>query len=272
MIPPSPYSILQIMAEIKSGIIRIPDFQRDPVWNANQVEVLLDSILKGYPLGAFLLWKTNDTLKERNPLNLPARPATIEKKYLLDGQQRAITLYSIFENRLKIRSGRKRVEYRAYFDISNSKFNLYKKTDLDKGKVNLSEYQVPLDNAILINTELHSIEKSPDLVRYLMRNNKEIEFNNLDRLFQTFRDPIVSAIVVEGSGLDSAVEIFVRLNKQGTPLTVVDIMVAKTYSRTPYFNLREKLDEVNNDLAASFSLKELSMLESFVACIEKGVS
>jgi len=272
MIPPRPMSTLQIMRQLENGIIRIPDFQREPVWDANQVEMLLDSILKGYPLGSFLLWKTSDKLKERNPLNLPARPETIEKMYLLDGQQRALALYGIFKNCLRLRSGRKRVEYRAYFDLSTETFSLYKKRDIERGKVNLSEDQVPLDEAILVDTNRQSIEKSPTLVRKLMHENKEEQFKALDRLFQAFRDPIVSAIIVEGANLDGACEIFVRLNKQGTPLNVVDIMVAKTYSRSPYFNLREKLDEVNNELAPSFILRELTILESVVACLEKGVS
>lgn len=272
MIPPTPFSTLQIMRQLENGIIRIPDFQRDPIWNANQVEVLLDSIIKGYPLGSFLLWKTGDKLKERNPLNLPARPETIEKMYLLDGQQRALALYGIFKNRLKIRSGRQRVDYRAYFDLSNVTFNLYKKKDLDRGKIDLSEDQVALDEAILIDTERQSVEKSSTLVRELMHQNKEEQFKKLDKLFQAFRDPIVSSIIVEGSGLDAACEIFVRLNRQGTPLSVVDIMVAKTYSKSPYFNLREKLDEVNSDLDPSFILRELTILESVSGCIEKGVS
>jgi hypothetical protein len=272
MIPPTQYSTLQIMRELELGLIRIPDFQRNPVWDANQVEILLDSILKDYPLGTFLLWKTGDKLKERNPLNLPARPETIEKKYLLDGQQRSVVLYSIFRNALKIRSGRQTVDYRAYFDLTKRTFNLYKKVDLSKGKIQLSVDQVPLDEAIVIDITGQSVDKSPALVRKLMTENKLEQFNSLDRLYQAFKGPIVGAIVVEGAGLESACEIFVRLNRLGTPLTVVDIMVAKTYSKTPYFNLREKLEEVNDNLADSFALNELTILESFSACLQKGVS
>ena len=94
----------------------------------------------------------------------------------------------------------------------------------------------------------------------------------MDKLYQAFKDPLVGAIIVEGAGIDAACEIFVRLNKQGTPLTIVDIMVAKTYSKTPYFNLREKLEEVNNNLAESFSLDELTILETFSSCLQKGIS
>ena len=168
MIPPTQYSTLQIMRELELGLIRIPDFQRNPVWDANRVEILLDSILKSYPLGTFLLWKTSDTLKERNPLNLPTRPDAIDKKYLLDGQQRALVLFGIFKNNLKIRSGRQSVEYRAYFDLAKNTFNLYKKTDLSKGKITLSPDQVPLDEAIIIDTTGQSIDKSPALVRRLV--------------------------------------------------------------------------------------------------------
>lgn len=271
LIPPISMSVLQIMNQLENRIIRIPDFQRAPVWTANQVELLLDSIFKGYPIGSFLLWKTTDKLRERNPLNLRPRRETIEKRYLLDGQQRAITLYGTFKNSLKIRSGRRRVDYRAYFDLSNKTFNLYKKSDLQSGRTSLSEHQVALDQAIIIDTQRQSIERSRDLVSRLARENMD-HFNSLDELYQAFRAPIVSAIVVETGGLEAACEIFVRLNKEGTPLSIVDLMVAKTYSTNPYFNLRNELEELNNEFEPSFMLKNLTILECLAACLERGCS
>lgn len=65
MITTNPLTIIQILSDVHSGRIRIPDFQRSPVWNANDVELILDSIYEGYPLGSFLLWETSDELRER---------------------------------------------------------------------------------------------------------------------------------------------------------------------------------------------------------------
>jgi len=50
-------SILEVIEKVTSGKIRIPAFQRDFVWNADNVAYLMDSIYKGYPFGAVILWK-----------------------------------------------------------------------------------------------------------------------------------------------------------------------------------------------------------------------
>ncbi|PYD84200.1 hypothetical protein DNF23_55850, partial [Pseudomonas syringae pv. pisi] len=50
-----------LFLEIDSGQIKLPMFQREFVWDKEQSAKLIDSILKGYPIGTFILWKTKDT-------------------------------------------------------------------------------------------------------------------------------------------------------------------------------------------------------------------
>jgi uncharacterized protein with ParB-like and HNH nuclease domain len=47
------YSVL--ISDIEQGKVKVPKFQRDFVWDIDQTAKLLDSILKGYPTGPFLL-------------------------------------------------------------------------------------------------------------------------------------------------------------------------------------------------------------------------
>ena len=46
-----------IIRNIESGIYQIPKFQRDFVWDKNKSAKLIESLLKGYPIGSFILWK-----------------------------------------------------------------------------------------------------------------------------------------------------------------------------------------------------------------------
>ena len=55
--------------------VELPSIQRGFVWKSKQVEDLWDSILRGYPIGSFLFSKTG------------------EKLYLMDGQQRATSIF-----------------------------------------------------------------------------------------------------------------------------------------------------------------------------------
>ena len=52
-----------IMNDIQTGQIRIPQFQRDFVWNLNKSTHLMDSILKGYPIGTLIMWRTKERLR-----------------------------------------------------------------------------------------------------------------------------------------------------------------------------------------------------------------
>ena len=61
--------------------VELPALQRGFVWKVNQIESLWDSVLRGFPIGSFLLSKSED-----------------EKLFLLDGQQRATSIALGFYN------------------------------------------------------------------------------------------------------------------------------------------------------------------------------
>lgn len=51
-----------IEANIENGLFVIPNFQRDFVWDMEKSAKLLDSWIKGYPFGSFILWTTDEEL------------------------------------------------------------------------------------------------------------------------------------------------------------------------------------------------------------------
>src|SRR5258708_1223283 len=90
-------SLATLLAEIEKGLVKIPQFQRDFVWRKQKSAKLLDSIFKGYPIGAFILWKTKESLrsvKEIGGANLPETPEGDFTQYVLDGQQRLTSLFA----------------------------------------------------------------------------------------------------------------------------------------------------------------------------------
>ncbi len=90
------YAVL--FANIDSGRVKIPQFQRDFVWGKEKTAALIDSILKGFPIGTFILWKTRERLRHmRNIGNfeLPEPPSGDAIQYVLDGQQRITSLYAV---------------------------------------------------------------------------------------------------------------------------------------------------------------------------------
>ncbi len=72
-----------------SAAVEIPAFQRGLVWNAAQIEVLWDSLLRDIPIGAFSLLPMRGNERYSKASSAVAEPAAPEHYFLLDGQQRA---------------------------------------------------------------------------------------------------------------------------------------------------------------------------------------
>ena len=62
---PEPQSVTfpSLFDQIRNGSIKIPQFQREFVWSLEKSAALLDSVVKGYPIGAFIFWATRDRLR-----------------------------------------------------------------------------------------------------------------------------------------------------------------------------------------------------------------
>lgn len=274
--PEQPYTptmtLTGVMCEITKQNIRIPDFQRDYIWTPEQVLELLDSVYQGYPIGSILLWKTSAKLKELNPLHLDLKdfPENMDKFYLLDGQQRIVTLYSVLNGKLELGKKRK-IAYKIFFDLKEKRFLIYKKKDLDDNKEidpKIEEWFLPLENLMKINYTTTSTSQNNDIITKL--GTKPDLLNSYVELFLKFNSLQIPEII-SGQGLSVATKIFERLNNTGSPLSIVDLMVAMTYR--PDFNLRNKLEEFSRELEElNFGLPDRVLLQCVACCSSKGIT
>ena len=53
-----PSKVADLLSDVKNGRIGLPDLQRPFVWKDNKVRELLDSMMKGYPIGYIMLWES----------------------------------------------------------------------------------------------------------------------------------------------------------------------------------------------------------------------
>lgn len=65
-------SLSDLLAEIASGKIQLPDFQRGWVWDDDHVRSLLVSISRSFPVGAVMMLQTGGAVK------FQVRPASDE--------------------------------------------------------------------------------------------------------------------------------------------------------------------------------------------------
>ena len=77
----------------------------------------IDSILKGYPIGTFIFWKTKDELRSYRNLGnhkLPVTPKGDYVQYVLDGQQRITSLYAIRKG-IRLSKEGQEIDYKDIF-------------------------------------------------------------------------------------------------------------------------------------------------------------
>jgi len=97
-------SILSLLNQIRNDQqLVLPDLQRDFVWSRDQIRLLMDSIMRGYPFGSLLFWQTRflevpyrDFVTDFYPgiVFVPKnKPAGQPLRMVLDGQQRLQSLY-----------------------------------------------------------------------------------------------------------------------------------------------------------------------------------
>lgn len=53
-------TVEELVGRIERGQLRLPEMQRRYVWRSPRVRDLMDSLYRGYPSGAILLWETSD--------------------------------------------------------------------------------------------------------------------------------------------------------------------------------------------------------------------
>lgn len=88
-------SVEELVSMIERGELRLPEMQRQYVWRSTRVRDLLDSLYRGYPSGAILVWETGDAVPIREfSVSQNANPYQTTR-LLLDGQQRLTSLSAV---------------------------------------------------------------------------------------------------------------------------------------------------------------------------------
>ena len=85
-------SVEELIGMIERGELRLPEMQRRYVWRSTRVRDLLDSLYRGYPSGAILLWDTDEEVPLQDFAIAQQGNPYQSTRLLLDGQQRLTSL------------------------------------------------------------------------------------------------------------------------------------------------------------------------------------
>jgi hypothetical protein len=101
-------TVEELVTKIERGELRLPEMQRRYVWRSTRVRDLLDSLYRGYPSGAILIWETDEPVPEQDfAVGQQANPYA-KTQLLLDGQQRLTSLSAVIRGEPVKVNGRSR--------------------------------------------------------------------------------------------------------------------------------------------------------------------
>lgn len=231
-----------LISDIQKGIIKIPKFQREFVWSIDKTAQLLDSILKGYPIGTFILWQTGERMadvKNIGNLDIPEPPEGQKVQYVLDGQQRITSLYAAYCGAKIRREGEKKVT-----DYTEIYIDLEKNLDDDDAQVITSEK--PVGSWISLSEILHLRASN---IRDLQKRFSDEDIDKITSYSDMFKSYDFSVVLLRKESIESAIEVFTRINTGGQTLTLFEIMSAKTYDDSQGFDMEDGWSEFCKKLA-----------------------
>ena len=195
-VSPNDFNINTIFDFIDSGVVNIPGFQRNYVWDIKRASKLIESLLIGLPIPQIFLYE-----EKKN------------KFLVIDGQQRLMTIYYL--NKRRFPKAEKRVELRKIFDEQGG---------IPDSIINNNDYFIDF------NLKLPKIKQGQDN----QFNNKNFstldEDNKISFGYKTIRNIVIKQNAPEDGG-SAIFEIFNRLNSGGVNLTSQEIRTSLYHSK-----------------------------------------
>lgn len=234
-------TIEYLIEDILEGRISLPEFQRDYVWNMEQVKNLLISIISGKIVGGILIWETDLDIKAK--MIIPAKERQRQQgkyHYLLDGQQRITSLFYAIKGG---KFGRNDFS-KLYIDLKAERIEDF---IVVKGKKDVFEETIPF---VDIFKDSFQDDYQDDLTSR--------ELTSLLMLSQKIVDYSISIFKLKTNKIEEAVSQFNSLNSGGKNMTVADIVLSKIYSND--FKLKEELQQLTTEMSV-FGLSEKICLD-----------
>ncbi|MEC4273419.1 DUF262 domain-containing protein [Adlercreutzia sp. R25] len=228
-------TIRRIIDKITGGEIRIPSFQRGFVWDEDSIAFFVDSLYKGYPVGAILLWRTTERLQNERHLGsfeLPSPAKDYPVSYVLDGQQRLTSIFTVFQTELEPVEPIKGIYYIIGADSKPQNVQF-----------------VPLDDKEADSSKYFPINALFDSVKYRMATEglSDDVKKEIDKVQETFKEVQIPVQDLETDDKGIVAIVFERINRAGVPLETFQLFNAWSWSTA--FDLQEKLDELSAELS-----------------------
>ena len=272
----TPITIKDAMEKIHNRDFLLPAIQRKFVWDHTQVELLFDSIMRGYPINSFMFWAIKDSkmkseykfydflqefrefYKENNEV---VNTHGVDKDFyaVIDGQQRLTSLYIGLKGSYAYKTPYKRwnndensmptrILYLNIKEPINQEYDNQKKYDFRF----LSERDLNrLDNEDRYNWfrvgDMLNFKSITDIYKFINQESlmdNEFSIDVLNLLYQRFnQDTSINYFLETEQDPDKVLEIFIRTNSGGTPLSFSDLLMSIASANWKEIDARSEIED-----------------------------
>jgi len=291
----TPRSVEEMLNAIHKRDYLMPAIQREFVWGTDQIVRLFDSLMRGYPVGSFLLWDVQPETAQSYTFyeflthfherdNPYAGKATVTSGSgtiaVLDGQQRLtslnIALYGSFAEKRKYAWWNSPDAFpvkRLYLNLTEDpadeelglRYDLRFLTEKEAAPHEEEEHKW-----FRVGAVLDLANSGPAIMKELAERrivNSADAFQRLYDLYEAVRvlKPM-NYFLVTDQDPDKVLEIFVRINSGGTTLSYSDLLLSMATNQWKELDAREEVrslvSELNSNAGRQFSFSKDLVLKT----------
>lgn len=239
-VSPNDFNVKTLFDFMESRVFKIPNFQRNYVWDIKRASKLIESLLIGIPIPQIFLFEE----KKNNFL-------------VIDGQQRLMTIYYFIKKRFP-KEG-KRIELRKIFD--------------EKGSI---PDNILSDNNYFTDFTLKLPEQIPNKPNKFNKKNYSTleESDKTSFNLKTIRHTVIKSSASGEEGNNVVFEIFNRLNTGGVNLKPQEIRTSlyhsNFYELLYKLNLKDEWRKLLSTETPDINMKEVEiLLRGFAMLIDR---
>ena len=273
----TPITIKEAVDKIHSRYYLLPAIQRKFTWSNEQIENLFDSVMRGYPINSFMFWKISDEgiksgyrfyqflqnyRQKYAEDNLDIDTAGVQDfEAVIDGQQRLTSLYiglhgtyAKKQPRMWWRNDEESLPTRKlYLNLSRPVNQEYDNQKLYDFRF-LTQKEIESFNAVPDHDywfevkTIMSLSTLPDVTRYLTENaldNNKFAYDTLITFWnKVYNEKLINYYLQEEQDSDIVLDIFIRTNSGGTPLSFSDLLMSISTANWQKYDARKEIKDV----------------------------
>ena len=221
-----PNKVKDLLTDVKNGRIGLPDLQRPFVWKDSKVRDLLDSMMKGYPIGYVMLWAAPVNYENANVIGKDEKIYKKSEDLVIDGQQRLTALLaSMYAIKIRDKNFKER-NIKIAFNPLTKEFAVWSQA-YERDPEWISEI-----SSVFLSEQEHMISKfrknfikelndsrQKKQLPILTEDEEDLIENNINALLDLNIYSLPTLKINSDANEEDVADIFVRVNSGGQTLT-----------------------------------------------------